>query len=336
MALDTFFKMIDRPGVEQVRQNQIQAQLDRKMANEAAQRNAIAELLNNRSKQISNRATDLSNTQTALEMAQFGNPTYDKPVELKDGSYGQPKYDRTGKFVGFEKMPGYTPKPAAPKYSTKVQQGIDLARMQGLQEGTAPFNKAVIEYTKSGGKNFPSASDKESKLMFLENEKSKNQSLSSKVDEAVEILDRDTDSLFQTTSGIGSLLKGVPGTEGFDLQTTIDTIEANLAFDRLQQMRDQSKTGGALGAISIRELDLLAAAVESLKIGQSPEQLRANLGRIKAQYARYIEALTNEMAQYGDPSQPAASAPAASQPAPATPAQEMEELTYNPATGEFE
>ena len=40
MALDTFFKMIDRPGVEQVRQNQIQAQLDRKMANEAAQRNA--------------------------------------------------------------------------------------------------------------------------------------------------------------------------------------------------------------------------------------------------------------------------------------------------------
>ena len=94
MALDTFFKMIDRPGVEQVRQNQIQAQLDRKMANEAAQRNKIAELLNNRSKQISNRATDLANTNTALEMAQFGNPTYDKPVELKDGSYGQPKYDR--------------------------------------------------------------------------------------------------------------------------------------------------------------------------------------------------------------------------------------------------
>jgi hypothetical protein len=336
MALDTFFQMMNRPGVEQVRQNEIQAQLDRKMANEAAQRNAIAELLNNRSTQISNRATDLANTNTALEMAQFGNPTYDKPIELNDGSYGQPKYDRTGKFVGFEKMPGYTPKPAAPKYSTKVQQGIDLARMQGLQEGTPQFTRAVIEYTKNGGKNFPSASDKESKLVFLESEQDKFKSLSNKVDEAIVILDRDTDSLFQTTSGLGSLAKKLPKTEGFDLQATLDTIEANLAFDRLQQMRDQSKTGGALGAISIRELDLLSAAVESLKIGQSPEQLRSNLGRIKAQYDRYIEALTKEMAQYGDPSQPAPSASTASQPAPAPPVQEMEELTYNPATGEFE
>ena len=336
MALDTFFQMMNRPGVEQVRQNQIQAQLDRKMANEAAQRNKIAELLNNRSKQISNRSSDLANTKTALDMAQFGNPTYNKPIELDDGTYGQPKYDRTGKFVGFEKMPGYTPKPAAPKYSTKVQQAVDVARMQGLQEGTPQFTKAVIDYAKTDGKNLLSDSDKESKFMFLESEQTKNKSLSNKVDEAVEILDRDTDSLFQTTSGIGSLMKGVPGTEGFDLQTTLDTIEANLAFDRLQQMRDQSKTGGALGAISIRELDLLAAAVESLKIGQSPEQLRGNLGRIKAQYARYIEALTNEMAQYGNPSQPAPPAPTASQPAPATPPQEIEELTYNPATGEFE
>ena len=106
MALDTFFKMIDRPGVEQVRQNQIQAQLDRKMANEAAQRNKIAELLNNRSKQISNRATDLSNTQTALEMAQFGKPTYGALVQQPDGSFAQPKLDRQGRVSGINSVPG--------------------------------------------------------------------------------------------------------------------------------------------------------------------------------------------------------------------------------------
>jgi hypothetical protein len=150
MALNTFFKMIDRPGVEQVRQNQIQAQLDRKMANEAAQRNAIAELLNNRSTQISNRATDLANTNTALEMAQFGNPTYDKPIELNDGSYGQPKYDRTGKFVGFEKMPGYTPKSAIPKYTDSTREAMDFAKMQGLQQGTPEFTKFVIDFKNSG------------------------------------------------------------------------------------------------------------------------------------------------------------------------------------------
>ena len=152
MALDTFFKMIDRPGVEQVRQNQIQAQLDRKMANEAAQRNKIAELLNNRSKRISNRANNLANTNTALEMAQFGNPTYDKPIELKDGSYGQPKYDRTGKFVGFEKMPAYTPKSATPKYSTKTQTAVDMADLQGLQKGTPEYIKFIVNYLKTDGK----------------------------------------------------------------------------------------------------------------------------------------------------------------------------------------
>ena len=106
MALDTFFKMMNRPGVEQVRQNQIQAQLDRKMANEAAQRNVIAELLSNRSKQISNRRTDLSNTQTALEMAQFGKPTYGDLVQQPDGSFAQPKLDRQGRVSGINSVPG--------------------------------------------------------------------------------------------------------------------------------------------------------------------------------------------------------------------------------------
>ena len=117
-----------------------------------AQRNKIAELLNNRSKQISNRSSDLANTNTALDMAQFGNPTYNKPIELDDGTYGQPKYDRTGKFVGFEKMPGYTPKPAAPKYSTKTQTAVDMADLQGLQKGTPEYSKFIVNYLKTNGK----------------------------------------------------------------------------------------------------------------------------------------------------------------------------------------
>lgn len=99
MALDTFFKMMDRPGVEQVRQNQIQAQLDRKMANEKAQRNAIAELLTNRGKQIANRRNDLLNTKTALDMAQFGKPTFGEVVQQPDGSFVQPQMDRAGRVT---------------------------------------------------------------------------------------------------------------------------------------------------------------------------------------------------------------------------------------------
>lgn len=113
MALETFFQFANRPGVEQVRQNQIQAQLDRKMANEAAQRNAIAELLANRSAQ-------LANTQTALEMANYGNDKYGNPVQLQDGSYGQPVFNRQGQFLRFEKLPGYTPRSEDKTYGDPI------------------------------------------------------------------------------------------------------------------------------------------------------------------------------------------------------------------------
>ena len=113
MALETFFKFANRPGVEQVRQNQIQAQLDRRMANEAAQRNAIAEMLNNRSKQ-------LANVKMAREMANFGKDTFGDPVQLQDGSYGQPVFNQQGQFVRFQKMPGYNPRSKDKKFGDPI------------------------------------------------------------------------------------------------------------------------------------------------------------------------------------------------------------------------
>jgi hypothetical protein len=78
--------------------------------------------------------------------------------------------------------------------------------------------------------------------------------------------------------GVGSYVKGTPQ---FDLAANLKTIEADAAFDRLQQMRDSSKTGGALGQVSERELALLGAARAALEQGQSPEQFRENLTRYK-------------------------------------------------------
>jgi hypothetical protein len=103
-------------------------------------------------------------------------------------------------------------------------------------------------------------------------------------------------------------------------------------------MRDASKTGGALGAVSEKELTLLQSSIASLDTSQSAAQLAENLQAVYNHYDRFIKALELERQELGLSSPMAAGAPvaAASQPAPATPAQEMEELTYNPATGEFE
>jgi len=83
------------------------------------------------------------------------------------------------------------------------------------------------------------------------------------------------------TAGLGSLIAVVPGTPAADLAGTMESIKSNLAFDRLQQMRDESRTGGALGQIVLRELDMLASVWASTQQSQSPPQLRENLAVLR-------------------------------------------------------
>lgn len=80
-----------------------------------------------------------------------------------------------------------------------------------------------------------------------------------------------------TTGTVGGLTSGVGGTPAFDLAETLKTIKANIGFDELQKMRDASPTGGALGAISDREIAFLQSTITSIEQAQSEGQLKANL-----------------------------------------------------------
>jgi len=92
-----------------------------------------------------------------------------------------------------------------------------------------------------------------------------------------------------TTGWTGNLMSAVAGTEAFDLKADVDTLLANAGFDRLQEMRDSSPTGGALGAVSERELGLLQSAAQSLLQSQSKDQFLKNLALFKEQRTRGLE-----------------------------------------------
>jgi hypothetical protein len=92
------------------------------------------------------------------------------------------------------------------------------------------------------------------------------------------------------TAGAGSLLANVPGTDARDFAAELDTLKANIAFGELTAMREASKTGGALGAISDRELALLSSALGALDPGQSPAHLKAQLQKIRDSIARWTAA----------------------------------------------
>ena len=91
-----------------------------------------------------------------------------------------------------------------------------------------------------------------------------------------------------TTGFWGEGLSRVPGTAAHDLDQMLNTVKANSAFDRLQQMRDNSATGGALGGVSTIELQLLSSSISALEQSQGKDQLLDNLARVNNMYLDII------------------------------------------------
>lgn len=99
-----------------------------------------------------------------------------------------------------------------------------------------------------------------------------------------------------TTAGLGGVTRAIPATSARDLSAKLETIKANLGFDRLQQMREASPTGGALGNVAIQELTALQSTVASLDQLQSPAEVRRALDKISTHYRNWANTLNGEKA----------------------------------------
>jgi hypothetical protein len=91
-----------------------------------------------------------------------------------------------------------------------------------------------------------------------------------------------------TSTGFGSLLSGIPTTDARALEGQLNVVKANLGFDRLRQMREESKTGGALGSIAVKELERLEAAVATLDTGLTGQQLIDALDAVSTHYNNWL------------------------------------------------
>jgi len=105
------------------------------------------------------------------------------------------------------------------------------------------------------------------------------------IDNTISALDQAMAGVNWSTVGTaGALSRAIPGTPAYDLAQTLLTVKANIGFDRLQQMRESSPTGGALGQVAVQELNALQASIAALDQSQSGEQLRQNLMAVKQHY----------------------------------------------------
>lgn len=101
------------------------------------------------------------------------------------------------------------------------------------------------------------------------------------------------DKPFLSTGFVGGILRNIGGTAAKDLTSLTTTIKANIGFDRLQRMREESPTGGALGQVAVQELEALQSTLGNLDNSQSNEQVVANLERLEAQYRKSMTEIYN-------------------------------------------
>jgi hypothetical protein len=94
---------------------------------------------------------------------------------------------------------------------------------------------------------------------------------------------------FWTAGFVGGNLAGIKGTPQYDLDANIETIKARSAFGELMALK---KAGGTLGSVTENELALLQAANANMDLGQSEEQLDANLERFGKAIEGYTPGLT--------------------------------------------
>ena len=110
--------------------------------------------------------------------------------------------------------------------------------------------------------------------------------------------------IFTPVTGVrGELAGRIAGTPASDARSLANTIGANIQFEALDQMRKESKTGGALGSITRNELEDIRATLGSIAAAQSDDQLLYNLNRLEQLYTTVMaEAMSypeEERRKYG-------------------------------------
>jgi len=97
----------------------------------------------------------------------------------------------------------------------------------------------------------------------------------------------------RTTTGMGSYLSNIPGTDAKSLKERLASIKANIGFDYLQAMREASPTGGALGNVSDKELQGLQSVFGSLEQSLDDAELTYNLNLLNYTYNNVIHGQGN-------------------------------------------
>lgn len=193
----------------------------------------------------------------------------------------------------------------------RIQANLDIAAQRGadakeLQKMRIEGQKELRQLAAGMGSGLTNirqqileeklASEKEKRASASEATMSRLENMVDNANNVISTIKTAKEQVSGTTAGIGGRLLSLTES-ATDLEENLNSIKANLGFDRLQQMRNESKTGGALGQVAVKELDRLEAARASLNRTQSPEQLKKNLDNVLTAYTNWRDAANKALAE---------------------------------------
>jgi hypothetical protein len=117
------------------------------------------------------------------------------------------------------------------------------------------------------------------------------------VSEIQNILDNNPEGTidFAGPTGKSSFFSFVGGTDARNVDVLMNTIAAAFGFSTLAEMRAASPTGGALGAINEKEMELLINSVIALDQGMSRDLFEKQLGKISTHFTSVLDKTPDEM-----------------------------------------
>lgn len=166
---------------------------------------------------------------------------------------------------------------------TTGRSGQIISRAEDITQTQAQRRAAVTEAEQTAQADVQRRENEPARRERVRSILDKTNRVEQKVDEAIGKVNR-------FTTGFGSLLQNLPASQSRELRNDLTTIRATLAFDTLQQMRDASPTGGALGQVSERELSLLEGALEVLDQATTQDQLVNALNDVRRHYQNWRQA----------------------------------------------
>lgn len=224
-------------------------------------------------------------------------------MQQPDGSYA---YVQPSKSGGAPRILGPSPGPTEEYMAPVVQKQPDntYAYVQPSKSGKPPI---VIGPAPSPGEEEAQKQKAESnsKIMAFQPKataaitraENKAATVIDTAEKALEIIRRNPESITGIT---GSALQYKPGSDAYQLAKYFETLKANVAFNELQAMKQESPTGSALGQVAVQELEGLQATLGSLAIGQSADALESSLLNIVSSTDSLIDSARNSyISDYG-------------------------------------